>query len=230
MAIVKPEYIADLQKSQDLKFWRILDSSGKLELNRCLQDIGLDASIDMLQKDLENTSGDFVVVKLYSQKPTYKETGTVQETAIVRKVSLSPTIGKAHSNSYGSSNNDMIYLLMKESRNSEMQYLNQLQELKMELLEMKMNENKQEHILLQLIKDPSIQVLLANKFLGGGSAPTKAPKISEPFTESDSERLAGVLDRFASLDPDYINTLEKMAKKVEERPAILTALKSSFDE
>jgi hypothetical protein len=225
MAIVKPEYIAHLQKSQDLKFWRILDSSGKLELNRCLQDIGLDSSIDMLQKDLENTSGDFVVVKLYNNKPERKENGAVSETAIVRKVSLSPMIGKSHSNSYGASPGyEMIYGLMKESRNSEMQYLTKLQELQMEILEMKMNDNKQDNILVQLLSNP----LILGKILGNGSAPAKAAKISGPSTEVDSDRLAGVLDKFASLDPDYINTLEKMAAAVEQNPNILPALKNSL--
>jgi hypothetical protein len=229
MAIVKPEYIADLQKSQDLKFWRILDSSGKLELNRCLQDIGLDASIDMLQKDLENTSGDFVVVKLYSQKPTYKETGTVQETAIVRKVSLSPTIGKAHSNSYGSSPGfEFMFSMMERQKQVELQMMQKQQDLQMEILEMKLNDNKQGSILEQLLAAPAIQALLANKLLGGGSATTKAPKISGRDPEKDSDRLAGVLDKFASLDPDYINTLEKMAAAVEENPNILPALKNSL--
>jgi hypothetical protein len=225
MATVKPEYIADLQRSQDLKFWRILDSSGKLELNRCLQDIGIESSIDMLQKDLENTSGDFVVVKLYSNKPERKENGAVSETAIVRKVSLSPMIGKSHSNSYGASPGyEMIYGLMKESRNSEMQYLTKLQELQMEILEMKMNDNKQDNILVQLLSNP----LILGKILGNGSAPAKAAKISGPSAEVDSDRLAGVLDKFASLDPDYINTLEKMAAAVEQNPNILPALKNSL--
>jgi len=230
MAIVKPEYIADLQKSQDLKFWRILDSSGKLELNRCLQDIGLDASIDMLQKDLENTSGDFVVVKLYSQKPTYKETGTVQETAIVRKVSLSPMIGKAHSNSYGSSSNvDMIYMLMKEQRQSDNQYRDRLQELEMKILEMNIENNKQDSVITQIINAlPIIQSFMGGKNQLTGSTSNKAAKISGNDPETDSTRLAGVLDKFASLDPDYINTLEKMAAAVEENPNILPALKSNL--
>ena len=229
MAIVKPEYIADLQKSQDLRFWRILDTSGRLELNRCLQDIGLDASIDMLQKDLENTSGDYVVVKLYSNKPERKENGNIAETAIVRKVSLSPTIGKAHSNSYGSSPGfEFMFSMMERQKQIELQMMQKQQDLQMELLEMKLNDSKQGNILEQLLSSPAIQSILANKLLGGGSATTKAPKISGRDPEADSDRLAGVLDKFAALDPDYINTLEKMAAAVEENPAILPALKSNL--
>jgi hypothetical protein len=228
MATVKPEYIADLQRSQDLKFWRILDSSGKLELNRCLQDIGLESSIDMLQKDLENTSGDFVVVKLYSNKPERKENGGVSETAIVRKVSLSPMIGKASSNSYGASPGfEFMFTIMDRQKQIELQMMQKQQDLQMELLEMKLSDNKQSNILEQLLAAPAIQSLLANKFLGG-SAVAKAPKISGSPTESNSDRLAGVLDKFAALDPDYINTLEKMAAAVEENPTILTALKSNL--
>jgi hypothetical protein len=229
MAIVKPEYIADLQKSQDLRFWRILDTSGRLELNRCLQDIGLDASIDMLQKDLENTSGDYVVVKLYSNKPERKENGNIAETAIVRKVSLSPTIGKAQSNSYGSSPGfEFMFSILERQKQVELQMMQKQQDLQMELLEMKLNDSKQGNILEQLLSSPAIQSILANKLLGGGSATTKAPKISGRDPEVDSDRLAGVLDKFAALDPDYINTLEKMAAAVEENPAILPALKSNL--
>jgi hypothetical protein len=229
MAIVKPEYIADLQKSQDLRFWRILDTSGRLELNRCLQDIGLDASIDMLQKDLENTSGDYVVVKLYSNKPERKENGNIAETAIVRKVSLAPTIGKAHSNSFGSSPGfEFMFSMMERQKQIELQMMQKQQELQMELLEIKLSDNKQDSLIEKILSAPAIQSILASKLLGGGSTPAKAPKISGPSTDSDSDRLAGILDKFASLDPDYINTLEKMAAAVEENPSILPALKSNL--
>jgi hypothetical protein len=230
MAIVKPEYIADLQKSQDLRFWRILDTSGRLELNRCLQDIGLDASIDMLQKDLENTSGDYVVVKLYSNKPERKENGNIAETAIVRKVSLSPTIGKAQSNSFGSAPGfEFMFQMMERSKQTEIQHLTKLQELQLEMMEMKLNDNKQDSLLTQLISAlPYIQSFMGGKNVLGGSAPAKAAKISGRDPEVDSDRLAGVLDKFATLDPDYINTLEKMAAAVEENPNILPALKNSL--
>ena len=94
----------------------------------------------------------------------------------------------------------------------------------MEILEMKMNDNKQDNILVQLLSNP----LILGKILGNGSAPAKAAKISGPSAEVDSDRLAGVLDKFASLDPDYINTLEKMAAAVEQNPNILPALKNSL--
>lgn len=226
MAIVKPEYIADLQRSQDLKFWRIYDSAGKSELNRCLQDIGIEASIDMLQKDLENTSGDFVIVKLYANKPEFREVGAKQESAIVRKVSLSPMIGKA-SPSYGSSPGmEFMFSMMERQKQIELQMMQKQQELQLELLEMKLSENKQESMIEKILSAPAIQSFLAGKLMQG-SGP-KAAKISAPPAEGDSDRLAATLDKFATYDADYISTLEKMAKAVEDNPSILEAIKANL--
>ena len=115
-------------------------------------------------------------------------------------------------------------MLMKEKMQSDMSYRDRLQELEMKILEMKYEDSKQNNILEQLIGYlPTIIPMLNKK-----ATSTVAPKISGRDPEVDSDRLAGVLDKFAALDPDYINTLEKMAAAVEENPAILPALKSNL--
>lgn len=217
MAIVRPEYIADLQKSQDLRFWRIYDSTNKVEMNRCLSDIGLEASIEMLQKDLENTSGDYVIVKLYSAKPERATNGSTVDSGIVRKVSLNPIMGKAHSSSSSFSPGFEFFFQMMEKQKS----------LELEMLEMRLAANQDNSILDKLLNNPMLQSFVAGQLMK--SAP--APKISAPApssSESQSDRLAGILDRFSAIDPDYINTLERMAKKIEDRPDILPALKDSL--
>jgi hypothetical protein len=184
-------------------------------MNRCLSDIGLEASIEMLQNDLENTSGDYVIVKLYSTKPEKATTGSTVDSGIVRKVSLNPIMGKAHSSSSSFNPGFEFFFQMMEKQKS----------LELEMLEMRLAANQDNSILDKLLNNPMLQSFVAGQLMK--SAP--APKISGPSSsESKSDRLAGILDRFSAIDPDYINTLERMANKIEENPAILPALKDTL--
>jgi len=219
MAIVKPEYIADLQREQELKYWRIYDHSGKVEMNRLLQDVGLERSIELLQKDLENTSGDYVIVKLYSQKPDRKEAGNNYESAIVRRVSLNPMLGKPAAASSSGLPGFEFMLAMLEKQKA----------LELEMLEMKLSQQSSAtDKLIDLLQQPhfitSIFGILNNKKSATISAPIPAANNSAPT----SSRLKSTLDRFAALDPDYISTLEKMAAKCEEDPSILPVLKAGL--
>jgi hypothetical protein len=97
--------------------------------------------------------------------------------------------------------------------------------LELEMLEMRLAANQDNSILDKLLNNPMLQSFVAGQLMK--SAP--APKISGPSSsESKSDRLAGILDRFSAIDPDYINTLERMANKIEENPAILPALKDTL--
>jgi hypothetical protein len=226
MAIVRPEYIADLQRQQDLKFWRIYDSTGKTELNRLVQDIGLDASIDMLQKDLDNLSGDFVLVKLYANQPEKFKAGQTAETPLTRKVSLNgPYIGRPHHNGphYNTGAPDWQFLLAM---------LDKQKSLELEMLEMKLKqEQSTTDKLLELVKQPQF-ITSVFGFLGNKkqtiSQPPQIQAAPDQNLQSDETKLINTLERFSKLDPDYINTLHKMADKCENDPNILPMLKNTL--
>lgn len=226
MQYCKPEYIAELQKDQELKYWRIYDSSGKTEMNNQLSDISLNQSIELLQKDLENTSGDYVIVRLYATKPERNSAGTAATTGISRKVSLQGGISKAPSGYGSAAGLDLILGLVEEKNKLNLEIL-KLQ------LEQQQKEGSWKEQAVNLIKEkPEILAYIPSLLSGlfgnknAISAPASVPAANN--SAAASERLKNTLDRFAALDPDYLSTLEKMAAKCEADPNILPVLKAGL--
>jgi len=226
MQYCKPEYIAELQKDQELKYWRIYDSSGKTEMNNQLSDISLNQSIELLQKDLENTSGDYVIVRLYATKPERNSAGTAATTGISRKVSLQGGISKAPSGYGSAAGLDLILGLVEEKNKLNLEIL-KLQ------LEQQQKEGSWKEQAVNLIKEkPEILAYIPSLLSGlfgnknAISAPPSVPAANN--SAAASERLKNTLDRFAALDPDYLSTLEKMAAKCEADPNILPVLKAGL--
>lgn len=227
MQYCKPEYIAELQRDQELKYWRIYDSSGKTEMNNQLQDISLSNSIDLLQKDLENTSGDYVIVRLYPTKPERNSAGTAATTGISRKVSLQGGISKAPAGYVGTGAGLDLILGLVEEKNK----LN-LEILKLQL-EQQQKEGSWKEQAVNLIKEKPeilayIPSLLSGLFSNKNAISAPNINVSSGNSTAAPERLKSTLDRFAALDPDYISTLEKMAAKCEADPNILPVLKAGL--
>jgi hypothetical protein len=88
MAYVTPEYVRNLQKTHDAKFWRVYDSGGKVLINKCDSDIGISQSCDMLQDTIDNCIGDSVNVRLFATKPTKSEQGDTRENGLTLRVKL----------------------------------------------------------------------------------------------------------------------------------------------
>jgi hypothetical protein len=226
MQYCKPEYIAELQKDQELKYWRIYDSSGKTEMNNQLSDISLNQSIELLQKDLENTSGDYVIVRLYATKPERNSAGSAATTGISRKVSLQGGISKAPSGYGSAAGLDLILGLVEEKNKLNLEIL-KLQ------LEQQQKEGSWKDKAINLIQEkPEILAYIPSLLSGlfgnknAIAAPPSVPAANN--SASASERLKNTLDRFAALDPDYLSTLEKMAAKCEADPNILPVLKAGL--
>ena len=227
MQYCKQEYIAELQRDQELKYWRIYDSSGKTEMNNQLSDISLNQSIELLQKDLENTSGDYVIVRLYATKPERNSAGTAATTGISRKVSLQGGISKAPAGYGGTTAGLDLILGLVEEKNK----LN-LEILKLQL-EQQQKEGSWKDKAINLIQEkPEILAYIPSLLSGlfGNKNVISAPPSTASASASApaSERLKSTLDRFAALDPDYISTLEKMAEKCESDPNILPVLKAGL--
>jgi hypothetical protein len=221
MQYCKPEYIAELQNSQELKFWRIYDSTGKVEMNNQLSDISLQDSIELLQKDLENTSGDYVIVRLYDRKPEKLKEGSIAINGISRKVALNPSLGISKANNYGSSPSiDLILGLVEEKNKLSLEML----KLQMEQKELEGDWKKQA---VNLIREKP-ELLSYIPGLLSGLFGNKPAQISSPAKAQNPDKLKNTLERFAALDPDYLDTLEKMADRCEKDPSILPVLKAGL--
>jgi len=215
-----PEHIAKLQREQDLRFWRVYDSSGKILMNQLIRDIGLEESIEALQEDLDNTYDGFVVVRLYIDKPTSRKEGDTYNPPLTRKVKLDKI--QVNSTPVISSGKD------QEA------YFN----LKMEVEKMKWereNENKKADFLTRLvtIAEEKPQVI-KEVFTGIGALYNMVvpkPKISAPVKtpEGTSNKLKETLNKLAEADPEYQDTLDKLADLAIADPKLLPMLKAKLN-
>jgi len=130
MAYVSAEYVKSLQKTHDSKFWKVYDTSGKVLINKCDQDVGLSASQDLLQETLENCIGDSVTVKLYTKQPERREAGINAETGLTLKVKLdSPGYNQKSSYQSGIGQISLVDYMAINDKNRQLE----LDKLRMEL-------------------------------------------------------------------------------------------------
>jgi hypothetical protein len=221
MAFVSAEYIKTLQKSHDAKFWKVLDSSGKVCINKLDADIGLSGSQDLLQETLENCIGDFVIVKLYTIKPERKEAGVNSESGLTLKVKLDSSSqmgfypGKQQNHLSGQPSwND--FMMMNEKVN----------QLNMDKLRMEMEQEKADSPLTiainKAIENPQL-VISALGAIFGKSSPSPVA-----ISGNASGSINQTLERLKGIDPDYENTLSKMVTYLETNPGTIDQIKPIF--
>lgn len=222
MAFVSAEYVKTLQKSHDAKFWKVLDSSGKVCINKLDSDIGLSASQDMLQETLENCIGDHVIVKLYTIKPERKEAGVNSETGLTLKVRLDGSSqmgyfpGKQQQHSMGA-----------PSWSDFMQMNEKVNQLNMDKLRMELEQDKEDSPLTlainKAIENPELVISALGAIFGKLNGRT-APTIAQPTHTTINE----TLERLSKVDPDYQNTLAKMTAYLETNPGVIDQIKPIF--
>jgi hypothetical protein len=215
-----PEHIAKLQREQDLRYWRIYDSSGKILMNQLIRDIGLEESIALLQEDLENTYEGFVVVRLYITKPTSRKEGDTYDPPLTRKVKL---------DRIGVNNIPVV-----SSGKDQEAYYN----LKLEVEKMKWErENEKEKgdwiskVIYLAEEKPQV---IKEVFTGIGAfynMVVNKPKISAPvkIPEGTPNKLKGTLNKLAEADPEYQDTLDKLADLAKADPSLLPLLKAKLN-
>jgi len=218
MQACTPDYIATLQKQQDLKFWRIYDSTGKVEMNRMLEEMDLDRSIELLQEDLSNTYEGFVIVRLYSKKPISRKEGDSYDAPITRKVKLGKLNTPSYNTGYtGPDNSKEIFDLR----------------LKLERMlwekehETKASSNNLEKFINLIEEKPHVINTVISGIGSLINMNRRKPKIAAPVkaTEGNPDKFTVTLNRLAGADPDYMDTLDKLADLAESDPAFVPMLK-----
>jgi hypothetical protein len=218
MAYVNPEYVYNLQKTHNAIFWKISDPSGKLIINSVTDSIPLSSSQELLQETLKECQGDYVLVKLYTYKPARIEKGDSLGQIFDLRVKLDNPgrildTGKQHQPGIG-----LAEYTSAIKENNELQ----MAMYKMEL-EAKQN-SPLARLAEKLMENDALVNILISAFI---KAPVAAPAavISAP-TNNNPGKLDDAINNFSEVDPDYINTLNKMAAYIKQNPTVLGQIKN----
>lgn len=209
MAFVSPEYVKQMQIQHNAPFWRLTDRTKKLVINRNESSV-LNTSIDQLQDALNACNGDYVCVTLYTIKPEQLETGSKRGQQFDLMVKLNDPYVNAKSPSQtpmnGPSWADMMAMHDK---------INQMQ---IERIRLEYENGEKESTLEKLLNHPKLDLLITALM-----APKKQhqEKISGP-----KDQINETLNKLSSIDPDYENTLAKMAEYLKHNPSVLPQIKT----
>lgn len=224
MAYVTPEYVRNLQKTHDCKFWRVYDSGGKVLINKCDSDIGIGASCDMLQDTIDNCIGDSVNVRLFTNKPTKSEEGTTRENGLTLRVKLPNTgvaIGRMPQQNFQNYNSPSLeqYISLHDK----------IRQVEMEKLKMELEAENQDspwtRLGEKLLQNETLVAALTGLIMNLGAPKT----VAAPSQISAPSNIDETLNRLSQVDPDYKNTLAKMTAYLEKNPGVIDQIKPIFN-
>lgn len=223
MAYVTPEYVRNLQKTHDCKYWRVYDSGGKVLINKCDSDIGISASCEMLQDTIENCIGESVNVRLFTNKPTKSEEGAPRENGLSLRVKLpnspSNTIGRLPAQAYNSNSPSLQDYISLHDKIRQVE----MEKLKMEM-EAEQADSPWTRLGEKLLQNETLVAALTGLIMNLG-----APKVNQPAQVAAPSDLNETLSRLSQVDPDYKNTLAKMTSYLEKNPGVIDQIKPIFN-
>jgi len=211
MALITIETVGKLQKQQQAEYWKVSDRTKKLTINRNDEGGDLENSIELLRDTLKNCIGDYVNVTLYTEKPTQLEKGSTKGKIFELQVKLeSGTHYQHNNNNINTPNFNEVLELHKKVM--ELEYDKKLAE----ATEDKNKQKPLEKLVEKLTEGNTINLLI-------GAFMNKATK--QPENIGSPADMQTTLDKLAKVDPNYKNTLEKMAEYLEKNPAVLPQIK-----
>ena len=214
MAFISINQVEKLQRQQQCIFWKVTDKTKKLVINRYDSLTDFESSVELLKDTLTNCIGDYVIVTLYTTKPEKLEKNSTAGKQFEVMVQLESVKGFQSVPNYqsmaGASFNDIL-------------------ELNKEILELKHQKKLDE---IEASQKPTALEKLADQLLQGNTLnllvgafmnkmnPTTSNGINKPASATDE-----ILKKFAAVDPDYENTLAKMADYISKNPSVLAQIK-----
>jgi hypothetical protein len=217
MAYVTPSYVKKMQTTHDAQFWKLYNNTGKELINECGTNVGLSASIDMLEEALENCGGaQSVLVKLYTQKPQKREQGVPAGEMFELRVKLDgEQLPTSFKNNYAPGIGAPSWIDM-------MNLSDKIRQIELDKLRMELESREQspwERIADKLLENDSLILALAGLIK---KPITTAPKaISAPNNESN------VIDRLNNIGFSPTD-IENMASYLEENPGVIDQIKPIF--
>jgi hypothetical protein len=215
MALVSIDTTEKLQRQQKAIYWKVTDKSKKLTINRNDENINIDDSATLLKETLKDCIGDYVNVTLYTEKPTQLEKGSIKGKIFELLVQLET----ANNNN---NNYKQVSGIGAPNFNDVLNLHKQVMELEFEKKMSQANEDKirvkpMDKLIEKLTEGNTINLLLS-AFMA------KATKQPEAIGSLPND-MKQTFDKFANVDPDYKNTLAKMADYLETNPGVLQQIK-----
>jgi len=207
-----------MQTTHDAQFWKLYNNTGKELINECCTNIGLSASIDMLEEALENCNGaNSVLVKLYTVKPEQRTAGTrVGETFELRvKIDGENNIQNYPNRNFNPGIGAPSWVDMMNMSDRVRQV--ELDKLRLELEQKE--ENPWSRIAEKLLENDALILAVAGLI----KKPVAAiqPRVSKPVSEEN------ILDRLNNIG--FSNQdVENMASYLEENPSVIDQIKPIF--
>lgn len=212
MAQISIETVGELQRRHKAPFWKVFDRSKRVEMNAQDQPIDLEQSIEYLNSFLESLTGDSCVVNLYTAAPE-KATAGSKAPKVFQLVVKLRNQETAKQSTIGA----------PVSLSEHLQLVEKIHELKMERLRAELEREEKKESAMDRFLGSILQPETINGLVG-----MLTSKKTQPETVGAPEpagNLAETLNRFKKVDPDYANTLAKMADYLEKNPAQLNAVK-----
>lgn len=219
MAQFSPAYIADLQRKHRLIYWKVYDRSKKLLIDSQETEVSLEESITYLQDTLENCTGDVCLVILYGDVPKKRQDGGTMPKTYEMFVRLEGAgyVGRATTPAQGAPT--FSELLKLHEKIAEMKLEAQKRELEAQLAG-NADSSPVNRLVSHLIEGNHLTSILSML-----TTKPQAPAVAAPAA-SGTDPLAAAMKKLAGIDPDYINTLVKMADYLEKNPVVLPQIKT----
>lgn len=221
MAQYSPTYIAELQRKHNLIYWKLYDRSKKLLIDSQESPTQLERSIESLQDTLDNCTGDVVYLELYGDVPKKRTDGGPMPKTYEMFVRLDNSHAGAGRGAPAPGGQMFDQILALHAQIAEMRIEAVKKDMEAQIagppapsIGEKLAEALLPHVpkILGMFEKPQ-QV---------GSPPSAARSGSAPSTN----QLQTISAKFEKVDPDYLNTLAKMAEYLEKNPGVLPNIKA----
>ena len=211
MALVTIDTVGKLQRQQNTIYWKVTDKTKKLVINRNDELQPIEHSIELLKDTLKECIGDYCAVTLYTEKPTQLEKGSTKGKIFELLVKLDSHSNFQHQQPIAGNQFGELLELHKKV-------------LQLEHEKEKAEENKiqkpLEKLVDKLTEGNTINLLLSAFMNRVNKQPEQIGA-----TPGTNNELKETLIKLSKVDPNYINTLEKMADYLEKNPSVLPQIK-----
>lgn len=212
MAQISIETVGELQRRHKAPFWKVFDRSKRVEMNAQDQPIDLEQSIEYLNSFLESLSGDSCVVNLYTAAPE-KTTAGSKAPKVYQLVVKLRNQESAKPSTIGA----------PVSLSEHLQLVEKIHELKMERLRAELEREEKKESAMDKFLGTLLQPETISNLVGMITKTKTQPETVG--TPEQTGNLSETLKRFQKVDPDFANTLAKMADYLEKNPGQLNAVK-----
>jgi hypothetical protein len=214
MALITIDTAAKLQRQQNAIYWKVTDKSKKLTINRNDELKPIENSIELLRETLKDCIGDYVNVTLYTEKPTQLEKGSIKGKIFELLVQLeSNNHYKQPQQHAGINAPNFDSILDLHKKVMELEYEKKLAE----ATEEKTRVKPIDKLIEKLTQGDTINTLIM-AFM------QKATKQPEAIGAIPND-METTFEKFQKVDPNYKNTLAKMADYLEKNPGVLSQIK-----